>query len=247
MANEQHTWASDRSSFTATRWTLVAGARTTDIGRARAALETLCQTYWFPLYAYVRRKGYSQHDAQDLAQGFFERLLSRDFLANVAPEKGKFRSFLLASMNHHLNDEYARGQRLKRGGGQKVLSLDQSGAEDRYRLEPLDRLTPEQVFEKQWILTLLETVLNQLRADYVAQGKGDLFDRLKVLLTAGEQAIPFAKLAESLGMTETATRMAASRLRKRYRHLLRQEIAHTVSRPEEIDEEVQHLFAALAR
>ena len=226
---------------------MVAGAQTTDPGRARDALEVLCQTYWFPLYAYVRRKGYGEHDAQDLTQGFFERLLARDFLANVAREKGKFRSFLLASMNHYLNDEYARRQRLKRGGGHKIISLDQSTAEERYLLEPPDHLTPEHLFEKQWVLTLLEMVLNQLRDDYVAQGKGDLFDKLKVFLTAGESAIPFAQLAETLEMTETATRMAASRLRKRYRNLLREEIAHTVSRPEEIDEEVQHLFKALGR
>jgi RNA polymerase sigma factor (sigma-70 family) len=247
MANRDYTWANAQSSFTATRWTLVAGARTTDSLRAQEALEAMCRSYWFPLYAYVRRKGYSQHDAQDLTQGFFERLLARDFLDKVSREKGKFRSFLLASMNNYLNDEYARRQRLKRGGGQRVISLDQSSAEERYQLEPQDHLTPEHLFEKQWILTMLETVLQQLRDDYVGQGKGDLFDKLKVLLTAGKGVVPFSQLAEELAMTEPATRMAASRLRRRYSDLLRQEIANTVSRPEEIDEELDHMFKALGR
>lgn len=238
--------ANSNSSFTATRWTIVIGAQTANQERSKHALEALCQTYWFPLFAYVRRKGYAPHDAEDLTQGFFERLLARDFLENVEQEKGKFRSFLLAAMNNHLNDEYARSQRLKRGAGHKVISMDQMTAEERYGFEPADRLTPELLFEKQWVLTMLETVLNRLKSDYVKQGKGDLFDKLKVLLTAGKGAIPFSQLARELNMAETATRMAASRLRHRYRELLRQEIAHTVSRPEEIDEELAYLFKALS-
>ena len=237
----------DRFRFAETRWTIVSGAQTSNPARAQAALESLCQTYWYPLYSYVRRKGYSAHDAEDLTQGFFERLLARDFLENVGKEKGRFRSFLLASMNYFLRDEYARIQRKKRGGGQRLISLDQSTAEERYHLEPVDQLTPEHLFEKQWILTLLEKVLSVLRSQYVAQDKADLFDELKVVLTLGKAAPPFAKLSKQLGMSETATRMAASRLRQRYREQLRAEIAETVARPEEIDGELQHLFAALGR
>lgn len=247
MEKNDHTWKTARAAFTTTCWTLVSEAKTSDSGRAQEALEALCHKYWFPLYAYVRRKGYSHHDAQDLTQGFFEKLIAREFLAKASKEKGKLRSFLLASMNHYLADEFSRSQRKKRGGGRRLISLDQSHADERYKLEPLDQLTPENHFEKQWILTVLETVLNQLRESYVAHSKGDLFDKLKMQLTANQNSVPFSRLAGELEMSEAATRMAASRLRQRYRTLLRQEIASTISPPEAVDEELAQLFVALAK
>jgi RNA polymerase sigma-70 factor (ECF subfamily) len=229
--------------FATTRWSVVlaAGGSAPDASEALAAL---CRAYWYPLYVFVRRQGHAPHDAQDLTQEFFARLLEKDWLRAVERERGRFRSFLLAAMKHFLANEWDRAHRLKRGGGQAVISLDAESAENRYALEPADHMTADRIFERRWALTLLEQVLARLRKEFVAAGRGALFDELKTALT-GEK-IPYAEIAARLHSNEGAVRVAVHRLRLRYRDLVRAEIAETVASEDEIDAEVQHLFAALA-
>lgn len=231
-------------AFLTTRWSLVLAAQGGDAPGAEAALATLCQTYWYPLYAFVRRHGHSPHDAQDLTQEFFARLLTRNYLAQVAREKGKFRSFLLAAMKHFLANEWDRARTLKRGGGQTIISLD-ADAETRYQLEPVETTTAETLYERRWALTLLERVMDQLRADYARQGKADHYDALKACLTGTRESAPYAELATRLGLTEGAVKTMVHRLRKRYRELLRAEIAQTVTTPAEVEDEIRHLRAVL--
>lgn len=214
--------------------------------QAGRALEELCRAYWYPLYAYVRRRGHTPQEAEDLTQEFFARLLAKNYLADVDREKGKFRSFLLASLKHFLANEWDRARAAKRGGGQPHLSLDTQTAETRYRSEPADGLTPEKLLERQWALALLDHVLARLQAEFVTDGKEKQFDELKVWLTEGKGASSYAAVAATLGTTEGAAKVAVHRLRRRYRELLREEISHTVATPEEIDEEIRHLFAAFA-
>ena len=211
---------------------------------AQAALATLCKAYWYPLYAYVRRCGHESHDAEDLTQGFFARLLDKDYLASVDRGKGKFRSFLLASLRHFLANERDWAKARKRGGGRTVLCLDRGEAETRYRREPSHELTPERDFDRQWALALLGQVLDSLEAEHIAAGTDRLFEGLKGCLTQAEASCPYAEVACRLGMTEGAVKVAVHRLRRRYRQLLRDEIAQTVASPEEVDEEVRHLFGA---
>jgi len=212
--------------------------------QARKALEHLCATYWYPLYAFVRREGHEAADAQDLTQEFFARLLEKNWLDAVDRERGKFRSFLLAAMRHFLANEWDRARRLKRGGGQAILSLDAESAECRYALEPADPVTADRIFERRWALTLLDQVLTRLQKEFVAAGRGKLFDELKSALT-GEK-VPYGEIAARLNLNEGAVRVAVHRLRLRYRDLVRAEIAETVATEDEVDAEVQHLFAALA-
>jgi RNA polymerase sigma-70 factor (ECF subfamily) len=214
-----------------------------DSTAARTALAQLCQTYWYPLYAYARRRGKSPEDAEDLTQGFFARLLELDSLADVRREKGKFRSFLLASLNHFISDEWDRARAQKRGQG-RVISLDASLAEDRFSREPATTLTPEKLFERKWAMTLLDSVVQRLQREYDSAGKGALFLKLRFSI-AGEAEEPYAKNAADLGMSEPALRVAVHRLRQRYRQLLRDEIARTVAMEAEVDGEIQHLFQAL--
>jgi RNA polymerase sigma-70 factor (ECF subfamily) len=214
--------------------------------QAGRALEELCRAYWYPLYAYVRRRGHSPHEAEDLTQEFFARLLAKNYLAAVDREKGKFRSFLLASLKHFLANEWDRARAAKRGGGQPHLSLDIQTAETRYRSEPADDLTAEKLLDRQWALALLDQVLSRLQAEFVADGKKKQFDELKVWLTEGKGATSYAEAAAKLGTTEGAVKVAVHRLRRRYRELLREEISHTVATPAEIEEEIRHLFAAFA-
>ena len=234
----------DAGRFAQTRWSIVVTAAEGDPAKARKALEHLCTTYWYPLYAFVRREGHGAHDAQDLTQEFFARLLEKNWLGAVDPQKGKFRSFLLAAMRHFLANEWDRARRLKRGGGQTVLSLDAEDAETRYAIEPADRMTADRIYERRWALTLLEQVLARLRREFAAAGRAALFDGLKGALT-GEK-VAYAEIAARLHLNEGAVRVAVHRLRLRYRDLVRAEIAETVAGEEEIDAEVQHLFAALA-
>lgn len=223
---------------------MVVAAVGEDSTQARKALEHLCATYWYPLYAFVRREGHGADDAQDLTQEFFARLLEKKWLDAVDREKGKFRSFLLAAMRHFLINEWDRAHRLKRGGGEKVLSLDAQTAEARYAVEPADGMTADRIFERRWALTLLEQVLARVRREFLAVGREKLFEELKVALT-GEK-VPYAEIAVRLNLSEGAVRVAVHRLRTRYRELLRAEIGETVATEGEIDAEVQHLFAALA-
>ena len=247
MAKRQPTpERSDAAGFAATRWTLVlAASRGCATPRAAEAMAELCRVYWYPLYAYVRRRGHDTHEAEDLTQEFFLRLLAKDSLASVDREKGKFRAFLLASLKNFLANQWDRRQAKKRGGGQTVLPLDTLDAESRYRLEPSHNLTPERLFERQWAMTVLDQVLARLQAEFAAGGKQTLFDRLKQFLTAARGSVGYAPIAAELNMSEGAVKVAVHRLRRRYRELLRDEIAQTVANPEEIDEEIRYLLSCL--
>jgi RNA polymerase sigma-70 factor (ECF subfamily) len=212
-----------------------------------AALAELCNTYWYPLYAYVRRQGHSKEDAEDLAQSFFARFLEKNYLEGLASERGKFRAFLLASLKHFLANEWDKANRQKRGGGAQHLSLDWQTAEERYHLEPASADSgPEQLFDREWALALLERVIGRLRDECVAAGKGELFEQAKSFLMANKDAIPYAEAAKALHIEEGALRVAVHRLRNRYRELLRDEIAQTLSNPANVEEELRSLQAALA-
>lgn len=235
-----------RPAFVTTHWSVVVTAGRSDTTRAHDALANLCQTYWFPLYTYVRRRGHSPEDAQDLTQEFFARLLERNWVANANQEKGRFRSFLLSAMNHFLADEWDKARAQKRGGGVPAVPLQFDTAETRYGVEPADNATPEHSFERRWALTLLEEVLKRLQAEYEQEGKTDLFAALNPCLVGERTSQPYAELAVQLGMNEGAVKSAVHRLRQRYRQLLRDQIAQTVATPDEVDEELRHLFAVLA-
>jgi len=194
--------------FVTTHWSVVLVAGRTDSTRAQNALARLCQTYWYPLYAYVRRRGHSPHDAQDLTQEFFARLLERHTLAIADPSRGRFRSFLLSTMSHFLAHEWEKLNAQKRGGGLRILSLDLARAEERYDLEPTDNSTPDKLFDKHWATALLEEVLNQLEAEYQHTGKAELFASLKQTLTGTGESQPYAFLAARLGMNEAAIKVA---------------------------------------
>lgn len=224
---------------------LAAGVRSSPDGAV--ALEALCDSYWLPIYAFVRREGYEQAEAQDLTQSFFVMLLQREDLRNVSPEKGRFRTFLLTALKHFLINEWQKARALKRGGGKAVLSLDFDSAESKFRMEPTEPATPESVFNRQWALALLENVQSTLQREMTVDGSGKLYAALKPHLVGEPDAGRYADVADELGMTEAAVKMAMSRLRKRYRALLREEIAQTVSSDEEIDEEIRELFEALRR
>ena len=232
--------------FLTTHWSVVLRAGRSDSTCARDALAQLCQTYWYPLYAYVRRRGYSPQDAQDLAQEFFARLLEQNSVAKVCPELGKFRSFLLASLNHFLANEWDKAQAKKRGGGQPLIRLDDRSAESRYALEPTEEATPDKLFERRWALTLLECVLARLRKEFVTAGKARLFERLKGFMTGEGGDASYAQVGNELDMSESNVKVAVHRLRRRYRDLLRDEIAQTVASPAEVEDEIRHLFSALA-
>ena len=233
--------------FATTQWTVVLTAGQNSSPQSDAALARLCRTYWYPLYVYVRRQGNTPQDAEDLTQEFFARFLESHALRSVSPQRGRFRSLLLASLNHFLSNEWKKSGTLKRGGGISFLSLEQAVAEDRYLLEPICDLTPEKVFERRWALTLLDQVLTQLRDECVADGKGKLFDALRGFLSENSDPGSYAQVAAQFGTSEAAARQAVRRLRQRYRELMRAEIAHTVSDPQEIDDEIRHLFTVFAR
>ena len=232
--------------FAATRWTMVLTARRDQSPQATRALEELCQLYWFPLYAYVRRRGHDPHEAEDLTQEFFARLLAKNYLADADREKGKFRSFLLASLKHFLANEWDRVHAQKRGGRHPHISLDVRDAETRYQSEPADELSPDKLLDRQWAVAMLDQVLARLGAEYAADGKADVFEQLKNSLTGAKESIPYATIAANLGTTEAAIKVAVHRLRQRYRRLLREEIAHTVATPADINEELHHLFSAFS-
>jgi len=231
--------------FATTHWSVVLAAGQSADARATAALEQLCRTYWYPLYAYVRRRGYGPEDAQDLTQEFLTRLLAIHALGAVHPAKGRFRSFLLASLNHFLANEWDKTRAQKRGGGQTVISLDD--AEARYRNEPSEEMSPERIFERQWALTLLAQVTARLQEDYQLAGKGEVFDALQVYLTGEKGLPPYRETADQVGLSLDAIKKAVERLRRRYGELLREQIAHTVTNPIEVDEEIRYLRSVLGR
>jgi len=232
--------------FAATRWSVVLAAGRGNPADAREALEKLCRIYWPPIYAFVRRQGHAPHDAQDLTQEFFARLLERNAFATAEPSKGRFRSFLLASLKHFLANQWDRAHAQKRGGGQMPIPIEPATAESSCGFEPADPATAEKVFERRWALTLLDQVLGRLRREYAEDRKEKLFDELKPTLTEASRSVPYAQIAARLGTTEGAVKVSVHRLRQRYRALLRSEIAQTVATPAEIDDEIRSLFAALA-
>ena len=228
-----------------TRWSVVLAAGARESPASHEALETLCQTYWYPLYAYIRRRVGSENEAQDLTQAFFAKLLENNYVAAADPQRGKFRAFLLTSLKHFLVNEWKKQRTQKRGGGKLPISLDLSDAESRYRLEPANQQTPEKIFERRWAVTLVNAVLLQLRQEFRESGKEKQFEQLKGFLVGAGDDTTYARASQTLNISEGAVRVAAHRLRKRYRQLLRNEIAQTVSAPNEIDEEIRNLFVAL--
>lgn len=231
--------------FAPTRWTVILSARDDPSGSA-VALEDLCQAYWSPIYAYIRRQGRSPHDAQDLTQEFFARLLAKNYLADVDRDKGRFRSFLLASLKHFLCNERDKAGAQKRGGGRKLISIDAAAAESQCSFEPRNDVSADKLFDRRWAMTLLDNTLLRLQQEYFADDKGNLFEHLKPALTGDRNTIPYAGIATKLGTTEGNIKVAVHRLRQRYRELLRAEIAETVARREDVEEELRSLFAALA-
>ena len=233
--------------FATTHWSVVLSAGDGPSPQAQEAITQLCQTYWYPLYAFVRRQGCGPHDAQDLTQEFFARLLQSHFFAVADPKRGRFRSFLLASMKHFLLHEWEKARALRRGGGRQVIPLDVAGGESRYGLEPADPVSADRVFERRWALTLLEQVVERLRADYAGAGKASLFDALKPALTGARGLAGYGEVAGRLGLSEGAVKVAVHRLRQRYGELLREQIAHTVGSPAEVEEELRHLLGVLSQ
>jgi len=234
-------------TFPVTQWTAVLAAGSRPSPESAVALERLCTLYWYPLYAFVRRSGYSPADAEDLTQEFFARLLEHNWVSAADPHKGRFRSFLLMIIKRFLANEWDKARALKRGGQVRFVALQFDTAETRYGQEPADTRTPEQVFEQHWALALLAQVLKRLREEYTQVGKATLFETLEPCLTVKRELQPYASLAAQLGMSEAAVRMGVSRLRARYRECIREEIGHTVASPEEVEEELRHLFRVLAR
>lgn len=239
--NDRH----ESFDFASTQWSLVLKAGRADDAAARSALETLCARYWFPLYVFARRRVATVPDAQDLTQGFFLRLLENNALAAASPERGRFRSFLLTSLKNYLANEWDRAAAQKRGGDRRQLSLDWESGESRLPLEPAHTETPEREFERQWALTLLDNVVCRLQSEFSAAGKPRHFELLKGTLTGDRAAFDYSIIAAELSISEDAARQAAHRLRKRYRELLREEVAATVECDEDVDDEIGRLFDAL--
>ncbi len=231
--------------FASTHWSMVLAAGERATPDAERALAVLCQRYWFPLYAFARRRAATIHEAQDLTQAFFLRLLEKNVLSAASPDRGRFRSFLLTSMKHFLANEWDRATSRKQGGGRKQLSLDWESGESQLSLEPVHTETPEREFERRWALTLLENVVHSLRNEFAIAGKAAHFEVLKATLTAGRGALDYPAVAEKLSISEEAARKAAQRIRNRYRELLHEEVAATVESETGIEDEIHRLFQAL--
>ncbi|MCO5051906.1 MAG: sigma-70 family RNA polymerase sigma factor [Verrucomicrobiae bacterium] len=248
MTSELSSQAANASSdiFATTHWTVVLAAGQQHTSQSDHALEELCRTYWFPLYAYVRRHGHVKADAEDLTQAFFARFLAKNYLAGLSAERGRFRAFLLAALKNFLVNEWKQAHRQKRGGGMTMLSLDWETADTQFQVVAQNELSPDQAFDREWALALLGQVIERLQAECETAGKGKLFEQLKMFLAAGKSETAQSEVAKALGMEEGAVRVAVHRLRKRYRELLRDEIAHTLSDPALVNEEMRALFGAFA-
>jgi RNA polymerase sigma factor (sigma-70 family) len=236
----------DTSRFATTHWSLVLAAGSPESTRYHEALEVLCRTYWYPLYAYLRRHGSDTHDAAEHTQAFFAKMLEKKSLAKLCPQGGKFRSFLLTALKRFVGDERERMHAQKRGGDRHVLSINIEDAESKYKLQPIDRLSPDKLFERSWALTVLNRVMNRLMTEMDGVEKRQLFDQARAHLCGTCDAIPYRELAVSLDMTEGAVKAAIHRMRNRYRDILYEEILQTVSSPAEVDEEIRGLFSALS-
>jgi RNA polymerase sigma factor (sigma-70 family) len=231
--------------FATTHWTVVLAAGKRATPQSEKALEELCKTYWFPLYAYVRRKGYSKEDGEDLTQAFFARFLEKNYLEGLTEENCRFRAFLLASLKNFLINEWKKSTRQKRGGDQVTLSLDWETADTQFQVAA-NVASPDQEFDREWAVALLAKVIGRLQAECIAEGRAEQFKELKIFLSAGKGALSYADAGKTLGMGEGAVRVVVHRLRKRYRQLLTDEIAQTLSDPTQVDEEMRALFAAFA-
>jgi RNA polymerase sigma factor (sigma-70 family) len=235
-----------RGVFASTHWSVVLAAGQEESPSAAAALEKLCRTYWQPLYVYARRRGYSLEEAQDLTQSFFARFLEKKSFSLADPSRGRFRTFLLKALQHFLTDDWKRDHRLKRGGGQVEVPWDMHLADDQDAAALAETMTPERVYEERWAMTLLEQVLGSMREDYSKAGKSRLFEALRDFLWGLEDSASYAQIAERLEMTEGAIRVAVHRLREHYRERLRAEVAHTVSHPNEVDDELRYLIQLIS-
>lgn len=236
----------DENDFATTRWSVVLAAGRKSDPSSDRALADLCQSYWYPLYVYVRRRGVDTDAARDLTQEFFARLLEKNYLAVAQPERGRFRAFLLTALKNFLANEWERRRAQKRGGGKAILALDFDAGESRFHNEPAHNDTPERLFDRQWALAVLDSCLTRLRGEFATQRKEQEFAQLKNFLT-GEAAASYAVVAQELGMTEGAVKVAVHRLRRRYRELLRAEVAQTLAEPAEVNDEIRCLFEALGR
>ena len=246
LERREQTSSESRGWFATTHWSVVLAARDTKSSEAADALAQLCQSYWYPLYAYVRRRGHEPEDAQDLTQEFFARLLEKDFLKAVQQERGRFRWFLLSALKRFLINEWNREHAAKRGGTHTLISLDAETAEGRYHLEISDETTPEKLFDQSWAMTLLEAAQEQLRHEYYSSGRGQIFEQLKIFLSGDRAPLSYSEAGGLLGIGESAVKVAVHRLRQRYRECLREQIAQTVSTPAEVDEEIRQLFAVFS-
>lgn len=244
-ADSHHERLAGAALFTTTHWSVVLTAKDRDAPQASAAMEQLCRTYWPPVYAWVRRQGHAVQEAQDLAQEFFARLLQRDFLHNVAREKGRFRSFLLTALKNFLATEWRRGQTAKRGGGQAFLSWEQLQAENEHAHEPVSEVTPEDLYARRWALRVMEEAIARLREEFVSAGKAEHFERLKPWLASEGSRDDYAAVAGQIGVSPGAVGVAVHRLRRRFAEVLRAVVAHTVATPEEVEDEVRFLARAL--
>ena len=238
--------ASKGEWFASTHWSVVLAAKASDTSAAAEALEKLCRTYWPPLYAFIRREGYDEAEAKDLTQEFFLRLIDREFLQHLRHQRGKFRSFLLTFLKHFLSEQRGRARAQKRGGGKTIVSLDEIAEDGSYLNEPVDSLSPDQVFERRWAQTILQLAVSRLREEYVAAGKEALFETLKDFQPRETGAPSYSQIGERFGITEAAVKSAVQRMRTRHREILRQEIANTVMRPDEVDEEIRYLRQVLS-
>ena len=233
------------AQFAPTSWTDVLAAQRGGSREAEAALEKLCQTYWYPLYSYLRRKGSDPHKAQDLTQGFFYRLIKENYLGAVDRKRGKFRSFLLAALNHFVSNQRDHERAAKRGGGQAMISLDDTDAENRFKLEPASSLSPEKIFEKNWFLTLFDQALARLKEEQKAAGKAELFEHLKLFVIEDAESGDYNNAAAKVNMTANAVAVTVHRLRDRYKKLVHEEVVRTVADPSEIEDELRRFFSVL--
>lgn len=234
------------AQFDKTQWSQVLRAADSTAEGSGSALQNLCQSYWYPLYAFVRRSGHSPQDAEDLTQAFFARLLDKNYLASADQEKGRFRTFLIVALKHFLANEFEKQHAVKRGGFSTFVEIDQEHAETLYGNELATDDQPDSLLEKQWAITLIENVMQRLQAEYNESGRGELFGLLRSCITRDHTAMGYAKIAEQLKTTESAIKMAAMRMRERYQLLLREEIGRTVASADDIDDEIRHLFAVFS-
>jgi RNA polymerase sigma-70 factor (ECF subfamily) len=234
-----------RESFATTQWSVVLAAADDLTEVSRDALAVLCGTYWYPLYVYVRRRTGNFHEAQDLTQAFFAHLIEKQVIGKAQPERGRFRTFLLTALKNFLANEWHKARADRRGGGRVTISFDFGAAESRFQIEPYHESTPEMIYERRWVMTLLENVLGTLQAELAEAGKGNQFDELRNALAGEMKAADYARAAAALGITPAAAKQAAFRMRKRYRTLLQQAVAQTVASDEDLAEEIQWLRSSL--